>query len=251
MDMLASFFASNYALYANDPRHFGMWFPATSHQPTPYSALIHPYPSTDGRHLIKTPPERIESRKKETKTETVNFSIENILRDKSSTKEDDQQSLFDTNTADTPEKEDDTTTQFSWLQCTRYKPPKLPRLKKKDGMKKRKLGRNPRVPFTQHQVAVLEHKFRRTHYLSSMDVAELSTALSLTENRVKIWFQNRRARERRDREAIQRNQTTQPSSSETIGPTEWPYPVSRPNSTQCGESLHDTRSVFSLISTSN
>lgn len=58
-------------------------------------------------------------------------------------------------------------------------------LKKKDGMKKRKLGRNPRVPFTQHQVAVLEHKFRRTHYLSSMDVAELSTALSLTENRVR------------------------------------------------------------------
>lgn len=127
MDMLASFFASNYALYANDPRHFGMWFPATSHQPTPYSALIHPYPSTDGRHLIKTPPERIESRKKETKTETVNFSIENILRDKSSTKEDDQQSLFDATTADNPEKEDDTTTQFSWLQCTRYKPPKLPR----------------------------------------------------------------------------------------------------------------------------
>lgn len=69
----------------------------------------------------------MESRKKETKTETVNFSIENILRDKSSTKEDDQQSLFDTNTADNPEKEDDTTTQFSWLQCTRYKPPKLPR----------------------------------------------------------------------------------------------------------------------------
>ena len=57
-------------------------------------------------------------------------------------------------------------------------------LKKKDGTKKRKLGRNPRVPFTQHQVAVLEHKFRRTHYLSSLDVAELSTALSLTENRV-------------------------------------------------------------------
>ncbi|CAL1527517.1 unnamed protein product, partial [Lymnaea stagnalis] len=59
--------------------------------------------------------------------------------------------------------------------------------------------RNPRVPFTQHQVLVLEEKFRRTHYLSSMDVAELSSALNLTETRVKIWFQNRRARERRDK----------------------------------------------------
>ena len=51
-------------------------------------------------------------------------------------------------------------------------------------MKKRKLGRNPRVPFTQHQVSVLEQKFRQTHYLSSVDVAELSAALNLTETRV-------------------------------------------------------------------
>jgi len=57
--------------------------------------------------------------------------------------------------------------------------------KLKDGIKKRKLGRNPRVPFTQHQVSLLEQKFRRTHYLSSVDVAELSTALNLTENRVR------------------------------------------------------------------
>ncbi|ELT94141.1 hypothetical protein CAPTEDRAFT_70959, partial [Capitella teleta] len=57
--------------------------------------------------------------------------------------------------------------------------------------------RNPRVPFTQHQVVMLEQKFRHTHYLSSVDVAELSAKLNLTETRVKIWFQNRRARERR------------------------------------------------------
>ena len=56
--------------------------------------------------------------------------------------------------------------------------------KKKEGVKKRKLGRNPRVPFTQHQVSVLERKFRHTHYLSSVDVAELSAALNLTETRV-------------------------------------------------------------------
>jgi len=40
------------------------------------------------------------------------------------------------------------------------------------------------VPFTQHQVKILEQKFRQTHYLSSVDVAELSAALSLTETRV-------------------------------------------------------------------
>ncbi len=57
-------------------------------------------------------------------------------------------------------------------------------VKRKDGVKKRKLGRNPRVPFTQHQVSTLEQKFHRTHYLSSVDVAELSAALNLTETRV-------------------------------------------------------------------
>jgi len=75
--------------------------------------------------------------------------------------------------------------------------------KLKDGAKKRKLGRNPRVPFTQHQVSLLEQKFRRTHYLSSIDVAELSSALNLTENRVSkctvrdvgnAWFPSFRCR---------------------------------------------------------
>ena len=58
-------------------------------------------------------------------------------------------------------------------------------IRKRESSKKRKLGRNPRVPFTQQQVAALEQKFFRTHYLSSMDVAELSTALNLTETRVR------------------------------------------------------------------
>ena len=57
-------------------------------------------------------------------------------------------------------------------------------IKRNDGVKKRKLGRNPRIPFTQHQVSSLEEKFRHTHYLSSVDVAELSAQLNLTETRV-------------------------------------------------------------------
>lgn len=60
--------------------------------------------------------------------------------------------------------------------------------KKKESCKKRKLGRNPRVPFTQQQVLGLERKFGRTHYLSSMDVAELSSALNLSETRVRSVF---------------------------------------------------------------
>nr|XP_045621972.1 homeobox protein MSX-1-like [Procambarus clarkii] len=91
--------------------------------------------------------------------------------------------------------------RFEWLQCTRYHPPKLPRVKRREGGQKRKLGRNPRVPFSSTQLAALEARFRQSQYLSSCDVADLSLLLNLTETRVKIWFQNRRARERRDREA--------------------------------------------------
>ncbi|XP_046401545.1 homeobox protein MSX-1 [Ischnura elegans] len=91
-------------------------------------------------------------------------------------------------------------TRFEWLQCTRYHPPKLPRSPRApEG--RRKLGRNPRIPFSSGQVSALESRFRRGHYLSSADVHALANALQLSEARVKIWFQNRRARERRDREA--------------------------------------------------
>ena len=52
------------------------------------------------------------------------------------------------------------------------------------GGNSRKLGRNPRVPFTSGQVAVLEQKYQLKQYLSSIDVAELSTLLNLNDSRV-------------------------------------------------------------------
>ncbi|XP_037795079.1 homeobox protein Nkx-2.5-like [Penaeus monodon] len=85
-------------------------------------------------------------------------------------------------------------------------------VKRREGGQKRKLGRNPRVPFSSTQLAALEARFRQSQYLSSCDVAELSSLLNLTETRVKIWFQNRRARERRDREARAKGLAPPPSS---------------------------------------
>ncbi|XP_023223856.1 homeobox protein MSX-1-like [Centruroides sculpturatus] len=88
--------------------------------------------------------------------------------------------------------------RFAWLKCSRYKPPKLPR--KKEIYKRRHLGRSARIPFSSHQVAALEEKFRLTQYLSSYEVTELGHLLGISEIRVKIWFQNRRARQRRERQ---------------------------------------------------
>lgn len=50
--------------------------------------------------------------------------------------------------------------------------------------KKRKLGRNPRIPFTQQQIDRLERKYIKSRYLSSLDVAGLSKELDLSEPRV-------------------------------------------------------------------
>nr|AVK72286.1 Msx homeobox protein [Isodiametra pulchra] len=85
----------------------------------------------------------------------------------------------------------------------------------------RKLGRNPRVPFSSTQVAVLEQKYQHKQYLSSIDVAELSSLLNLNDSRVKIWFQNRRARARKEQEMskIPRtiHSTTRPQQVSSLG----------------------------------
>ncbi|CAG9766050.1 unnamed protein product [Ceutorhynchus assimilis] len=87
---------------------------------------------------------------------------------------------------------------FQWLQCSRYCPPRIPRIHKKEAQK-RQLGRHPRIPFTTYQLSILEQKFKESPYLGSEEVMTLSNKLQLADIRVKIWFQNRRARERREK----------------------------------------------------
>ncbi|KAH0544024.1 homeobox protein MSX-2 [Cotesia glomerata] len=87
---------------------------------------------------------------------------------------------------------------LSWLQCTRYRPPKLPRKSLAGKICKRKPATHPRIPFTSFQLQTLEEKYKKSAYLSRKDVVQLSTILRLPHNRIKIWFQNRRARDRRE-----------------------------------------------------
>ena len=73
----------------------------------------------------------------------------------------------------------------------------FPGSKTRKGSRRHKLDRNPRIPFSSSQLAALEAKFLQTQYLSGSEVRDLSSSLRVTEHRVKIWFQNRRAREKK------------------------------------------------------
>ncbi|CAL1675853.1 unnamed protein product [Lasius platythorax] len=87
---------------------------------------------------------------------------------------------------------------LTWLQYTRYRPPKLPRRSYVERRIKRRTDDRPRIPFSSSQLQVLEDRYRRSAYLSRNDVVEMSATLRLPQSKIKIWFQNRRARQRRE-----------------------------------------------------
>ncbi|XP_021569618.1 homeobox protein CDX-1 [Carlito syrichta] len=54
-----------------------------------------------------------------------------------------------------------------------------------------------RVVYTDHQRLELEKEFHYSRYITLRRKSELAASLGLTERQVKIWFQNRRAKERK------------------------------------------------------
>ncbi|XP_004077379.1 NK1 transcription factor-related protein 2 [Oryzias latipes] len=98
--------------------------------------------------------------------------------------------------------------------------------------------RRARTAFTYEQLVALENKFRTTRYLSVCERLNLALSLSLTETQVKIWFQNRRTKWKKQNPGA--DSTLQPGSNSLINVS--------PNSVTCGSgsgSFHQTFSNFS------
>ncbi|XP_047237499.1 NK2 transcription factor related 7 [Girardinichthys multiradiatus] len=69
-----------------------------------------------------------------------------------------------------------------------------------DTKSKSRLRRKPRVLFSQSQVSELERRFSHQRYLSAPEREHLAQTLKLTSTQVKIWFQNRRYKCKRQRQ---------------------------------------------------
>ncbi|KAK6626008.1 hypothetical protein RUM43_006312 [Polyplax serrata] len=73
-----------------------------------------------------------------------------------------------------------------------------------------------RVVYTDHQRLELEKEFHYSRYITIRRKAELANNLGLSERQVKIWFQNRRAKERK--QVKRREETQQKIKQEVIDP---------------------------------
>ncbi|KAE9556100.1 hypothetical protein FO519_000734 [Halicephalobus sp. NKZ332] len=87
---------------------------------------------------------------------------------------------------------------------------------------KGKKTRKPRTIYTSQQLQMLQQRFKQAQYLALPERAELASTLGLSQTQVKIWFQNRRSKQKK----LGKNPTDKCSDDEDSGNND----ISPPNS---------------------
>ncbi|XP_041985397.1 homeobox protein slou [Aricia agestis] len=114
---------------------------------------------------------------------------------------------------DDVETDDQTSNMDDDLLTSDLDDPKSPSSKKGKTSRDSKGGTKPRrarTAFTYEQLVSLENKFKTTRYLSVCERLNLALSLSLTETQVKIWFQNRRTKWKKQNPGMDVNSPTVP-----------------------------------------
>jgi len=87
----------------------------------------------------------------------------------------------------------------AWVFCTRYSDrpssgPRARKMKKVKGEAPVVDDKRPRTAFSADQLKRLRHEFTANRYLTEERRKHLCSELGLSENQLKIWFQNKRAK---------------------------------------------------------